>query len=88
MFLLLVIPIASPVIELKICAIAAGIKKHKPIIKKKKNENDKALLLAIANLNSIKVLINSSITHDEFVLKNKVLKEYVEMIEKVKKLKT
>ena len=88
MFLLLVIPIASPVIELKICAIAAGIKKHKPIIKKKKNENDKALLLAIAKLNSIKVLINSNITHDEFVLKNKVLKEYVEMIEKIKKLKT
>ena len=84
MFLLLVIPIASPVIELKICAIAAGIKKHKPIIKKKKNENDKALLLAIAKLNSIKVLINSNITHDEFVLKNKVLKEYVEMIEKIK----
>ena len=88
MFLLLVIPIASPVIELKICAIAAGIKKHKPIIKKKKNKNDKALLLAIAKLNSIKVYINSNITHDEFVLKNKVLKEYVEMIEKIKKLKT
>ena len=85
---MLVIPIASPVIELEICAIAAGIKKHKPIIKKKKNENDKALLLAIAKLNSIKVLINSNITHDEFVLKNKVLKEYVEMIEKIKKLKT
>ena len=85
---MLVIPIASPVIELKICAIAAGIKKHKPIIEKKKNENDKALLLAIAKLNSIKVLINSNITHDEFVLKNKVLKEYVEMIEKIKKLKT
>ena len=85
---MLVIPIASPVIELKICAIAAGIKKHKPIIKKKKNENDKALLLAIAKLNSIKVLINSNITHDKFVLKNKVLKEYVEMIEKIKKLKT
>ena len=85
---MLVIPIASPVIELKICAIAAGIKKHEPIIKKKKNENDKALLLAIAKLNSIKVLINSNITHDEFVLKNKVLKEYVEMIEKIKKLKT
>ena len=85
---MLVVPIASPVIELKICAIAAGIKKHKPIIKKKKNENDKALLLAIAKLNSIKVYINSNITHDEFVLKNKVLKEYVEMIEKIKKLKT
>ena len=45
-------------------------------------------MLAIAKLNSIKVYINSNITHDEFVLKNKVLKEYVEMIEKIKKLKT
>ena len=35
------IEITSSVIGLKICAITAGIKKHKSIIKKKKREHDK-----------------------------------------------
>ena len=48
--------------------IAAGIKKYKSIIKKKKKKHDKILLLAKSKLNSIevlisKVLIDSVISH-------------------------
>ena len=39
------IRITSSAIELKICAIAAGIKKHKSIITKKKKKHDKIALL-------------------------------------------
>ena len=78
--------ITSCAILLKICAVAAGIKMFKSIIKKKKKKNDKMVLLAKAKLNSIevlifKVLINSNISHDEFVLINNVLKEYDDMRE-------
>ena len=51
------IEITSSAIRLKICAIAAIIKKSKPIIKKKKNKHDKIVLLAKSILNSIGVLI-------------------------------
>ena len=79
-------------IGLKICAIAAGIKKYKSIIKKKR-KHDKTVLLAKSKLNSIevlisKVLIDSNISHDGFVLINNVLKEYDDMKEEKKKLKT
>ena len=40
------IGITSSVIGLKICAVAAGIKKYKSIIKKKKKKYDKIVLLA------------------------------------------
>ena len=51
------------------------------------------VLLAKSNLNSIKVLISKALTssvisHDEFVLINNVLKEYNEMKEEIKNLKT
>ena len=87
------IGITSSAIGLKICAITAGIKKYKSIIKKKKRKYDKTVLLAKSKLNSIKVLISkdlidSVISHDEFVLINNVLKEYNEMKEKIKNLKT
>ena len=64
------IGITSSEIGLKICAIAAGIKKYKSIIKKKKKKHDKIVLLEKSKLNSIqvlisKVLINSNISHDE-----------------------
>ena len=39
-------------------AIAAGIKRHKSIIKKKKNRHDKIVLLAKSKLNSTEVLIS------------------------------
>ena len=78
------IGITSSVIGLKICAIAAGIKKYKSVIKKKKKNSDKIILLAKSKLNSIEVLIskasiNSVINHDELVLINTVLKEYDKM---------
>ena len=65
---------------------------HKSIIKKKKKKHDKMVLLAKSKSSSIEVLIswaliNSVISHDEFVLINNVLKEYKEMEEKFKNLK-
>ena len=40
------IGIASATIGLKICAIAAGIKKYKSIIKKKKKKHDKIVFFS------------------------------------------
>ena len=78
---------------LKVCAITAEIKKYKSIIKRKKEKHDKLVFLAKSKLNRIeflisKSLIDSSITHDEFFLKNIVLKEYNKMNEEIKNLKT
>ena len=74
----------SSSIGLKVCAIDAGTKKYKIIIKKKKKKHDKIVLLAKSKLNNIEVLISkalidSVISHDEFVLINNMLKEYNEM---------
>ena len=82
------IGITSSVIGLKICVITAGIKKYKSI-KKKKKKHDKIVLLAKSKLNSIEVLISkaiidSNITHDEFVLINNVLKEFCKNLKVVK----
>ena len=87
------IAITSSQIGLKICAIAKGIKKYKSIINEKKKKHDKIVLLGKSKLNSIKVLISealidSNISHDEFVLINNVLKEYNEIKEEIKNLKT
>ena len=75
----------------KISAIATGIKTYKVIITKKKHS--KIILLAKSKLNSIEVLIStglidSSISNDEFVLINNVLREYDDMKEKIKEIKT
>ena len=75
------IGITSSAVGLKTCAITAGIKKYKSIIKKKKKKRDKIILLTKSKLNSIEVLISkalidSNFNHDEFVLINNVLKEY------------
>ena len=83
------IGIASSVIGLTICAIAAGIKKYKSVIKKKKKKYDKIVLIAKSKLNKIaalsfKVLIDSNVSHHEFVLINNVLKEYDDMKEEIK----
>ena len=69
------IKIRSSAIGLKICAIAAGIKTFKSIIKKKKRKHDEIVFLAKSKSNEIdvlisKALIDSSISHDEFVLIN------------------
>ena len=69
----------SSAVRIKICAITAGIKKYKPIIKKKNKKHDETVLLENDKLNTIEVLIcksliNSYISHDEFVSINNVLK--------------
>ena len=51
------------------------------------------MLLAKSKLNSTEVLIskaliNSDISHDEFILINHVLKEFDDLREEIKKLKT
>ena len=52
------IAITSPTIGSKICVIAAGIKKYKSKIKKKKKTHDKILSLAKFKLNSAEFLIS------------------------------
>ena len=69
--------------------IAVGIKMYKSIIKEKKKKHDGIFRSAKSKLNSIKVLhsktlIDCNISHDEFVL----IKEYDNMKEKMKHLKT
>ena len=86
------IGIGSSAIGLKICAINAGIKKYKSIIKKKKKKH-KIVLLAKSKRNSAEVfiskaLIDSNISNDEFVLINNLLKEHDNMKEEIKSLKT
>ena len=71
---------------LKTCAMAAGIKRYKSIVKKKKNKHDKTVLSAKSVSN--KALFNLNISHDEFDLTNNVLKEYDNMTEEKKYLKT
>ena len=73
--------ITSSAIGLKIWIIT-GIKKYKPIIKKKKNNDNEISLRAKTKLNDIevlisKVLIDSNISHDEFVLINNALKKWL-----------
>ena len=85
----ILIGITSSAIGLKICAITAGIKKYKSIIKEKKKKNNKIVLLAKSKLNSMEVLISkalvdSNIIHDEFVLINDVLKEFHDMKDEIK----
>ena len=61
----LVIPteITSSAIGLKICAIAAGTKKCKSMIKKKKKRHNKTVLVAKSKLNNIKMLISKALTN-------------------------
>ena len=87
------IVITGSAVGLKICVITAAIKKQKPIIKKKKNNPGKIVLLEKSKLNSTeflisKALVDSLVIHDEFVMINNVLKEYVEIKEETKNLKT
>ena len=68
--------------DFKICAITAGIKKYKWKIKKEKKKHDKIVLPAKSKLNSIEVLISktlidSNISHEEFISIGNVLKEEI-----------
>ena len=85
--------IASSSIGIKICAITAGMKKYKSIIKKKKKKHDKIVLLASTKLNPIEVLISKSsidsyISHDELVSVHNLLREYNKMKEEIKNSET
>ena len=78
---------SSATIGLKICAITAGDKNYQSIIKKKTKKHDKIVLLN-SMLNSMEVfiskaLIDSYISHNEYVLVNNVLIEYDDMKEAI-----
>ena len=81
--------ITSSEVAINICAITAGIKKHKSIIKKKKKKHDEIVLFGKDKLNTIEVLISkalidSYIRHNEFISVNNMLREYYEMKEERK----
>ena len=87
------IEITSSAIGLKTCVTTAGIKNCNSIIKTKKKEHNKIVLLAKTKINSIEVLISKSlidsyISHDEFVLVNNELKEYDDVKKRNQNLKT
>ena len=76
--------ITSSSIGINICAVIAGIKKYKSMIKKKKKKHDKLVLLVKYKLNTIEVLTSKSlidlyISHHEFVSINNVLREHSEI---------
>ena len=84
------IGIVTSTIGLKICPVTARIKKYKSVIKKKIKKNHKIVLLAKSKLNNIEVLISkalidSVISHDEFVLITNAWKEHNDMKEETKK---
>ena len=84
--------IASSAAGLKMCAITAEIKKHESIINKKNRKHDEIVLLGKIKLDAIEVLsskalIDSYISHDEFLSVNNVLREFNEMKEGIKFLK-
>ena len=81
--LFVLIDITRSAVGTKICAITAGIKKYKSIIKKKKKKLDEIKLLGKVKLNTIedliyKALFDSCISHDEIVSVNNILREYNE----------
>ena len=83
--------IASSVLGSEICAITAEFKKCKSLITKKRHS--KIVLLAKAKLNSIEVLISKDlidpyISNKELFSVNNVLKEYSDMKEAIKNLRS
>ena len=86
--------ITSSVVGIKICEIIVGVKKYKSITKKKKKKkHSKIVLLGTDKLNTTEVLISktlidSYISHDEFVSVNNVLGEYYEMKKETKNSET
>ena len=80
----------SSTIGLKISVITGGIKRYKSIIKKKKKNHDKIVLLGKDKVNTTEVLISkplidSYISHDKLVSVNCVLKEYSKIWKKKEK---
>ena len=80
--------IRSSVVGINICAIIAGIKKCNSIIKKKMKKHNKTVLLGKDKLNTIEVLISTSLIHsyispDKFASVN-ILREYNEIKKEIK----
>ena len=74
---------------MKICAINAGIKNYKSIIKKKNKDHNKIVLLGKIKWHTIEVLISKAlidpyISHGKFSPVNNVLREYDEIKEEIK----
>ena len=61
--------IMSSATGLKICAVTAGVKKYKSVIKKKKKKHDKIVSLAKSKLNRMEVLISKSLIDSNISLK-------------------
>ena len=85
--------IESSAVGIKICPITAGTRKYKSVIKKKKKERDKIVLLGKDKLNTIGVLISKAgidswISYDKFISVNNVLRKYNEMKEEIKNPET
>ena len=83
------IGITSSAVGIKIFVITAEIKKYKSIMKKKKKNHDKLVLLGKDTLNAIEVwtskaLIYSYISYKELISVNNVLTENNEMKEELK----
>ena len=62
--------VTSSSVGINICAIIAGIKKYKSIIKKKKKKHDKIVLLGEDKLNTIEVLISNSLVDSYIAMTN------------------
>ena len=84
----------SSLVGLKICAITAGIKKQRSIIKKRqKKKHYETVLLVKTNLNTVEVIIFetlncSYISCDEFFSVNNAPREFNDTKEKIKNIKT
>ena len=87
--ILIGIPIGATCSEsdFKIFAITVGLKKHKPITKKKKHDKIAFLVKTFLEVLISKALIDSNISYDKFVLVNTVLKEYDDMKKEINNLK-
>ena len=83
--------IKSSAVGINICAITAGIKNDKSMMKKKKRKDDKIAMFVKDELNAIEVpiskcLIHSYISDDKFVSVKNVLREYNETKKEIKRL--
>ena len=78
----------SSEVGLKICAITAGIKRFRSIMKKRKEKHDKIKFLGKTKLDTRAIFVSKSqidsyISHDEFVSVN-FLRAYNGMNQKIK----
>ena len=87
------VDITSSATGISTCATTVGVKKYKSIIKRKKKNHEKIILLEKDKLNTIEVLISKSLTdsyisHDELVSVKNILRKYCEIKNKIKNPET